>query len=131
MTARRCLPIVLLVLAGLAAAAEAGPLWQLLGERRVTDRVDHDSIRVTAREGDFQALQLRVRGVAVQFRSMTVHFANGTSQAVELREVIRAGDASRVIDLAGGDRVIERVDFVYDAQSVRGRQALVRLFGRR
>jgi len=66
----------------------------------------------------------------VQFRSMTIHFANGERQEVELRSVIPAGGQSRVIDVEGHDRVIRRVEFTYDSQSVRGRQAVVRLFGR-
>ncbi|HLF57310.1 MAG TPA: hypothetical protein VI942_10740 [Thermoanaerobaculia bacterium] len=132
MSARRrvSFAVALLVLAT-AGAAHAARKWQFLGERLVTDRLDHDVIAVTAYEGNFTALQVRVKGRAVQFRSMTVHFGNGTRQEVELREVVAPGGASRVIDLEGGDRVIQRVEFVYDAQAIRGRQALVRLFGRR
>jgi hypothetical protein len=115
----------------LAPAADAARGWKQLGSRKVTDRVDHDSISVTASRGNFTALQVRVKGVAVEFRSMTVHFRNGDRQEVALRRVIPAGGSSRVIDLEGGDRVIRRVDFVYDSQSLRGRSATIRLFGRR
>jgi hypothetical protein len=121
---------VLCALALSSIAAGATP-WRLLGERAVTDRVDHDSIPVTARRGDWTAIQIRVKGVAVQFRSVVVHFANGTRHAVELRDVIPAGGASRVIDLPGADRAIQRIELVYDSQSIRGKQALVRVFGRR
>jgi hypothetical protein len=123
----------LLVLAGLVlagpAAAERG--WKFLGERTVSDAVDHDVIAVGASEGDLTALQVRVKGHAVQFRSMKVHFANGETQEIEMRDVIRAGGSSRVIDLEGKDRVVKSVEFRYDAQTVKGRRALVRLFGRR
>lgn len=111
-----------------AAAAERG--WELLGSRTVSDAVDHDVIAVTSSEGDFKHLQVRVKGHAVQFREMKVHFANGEVQEVELRDVIPAGGASRVIDLSGGDRVIRSVEFRYDAQTIRGKTATVRLFGR-
>jgi len=119
-----------LLLGSFAAAAVAAKGWTLLGTRTVTDRLDHDSIAVTASRGEFTALQVRVQRRAVQFRSMTVHFANGGKQEVELRNVIPAGGSSRVIDLVGADRVITRVDFVYDAQALGGRRAVVRLYGR-
>lgn len=112
-----------------ALAADRG--WKLLGERTVTDGVDHDSIAVTAAEGDLEALQIRVRGRAVQFREVRVHYANGDEQVLELRDVIPAGGSSRVLDLAGDDRIVRRVEFRYDAQSAHGKKALIRLFGKR
>jgi hypothetical protein len=134
-TARRSVPFVIalvaVVLVALPSLAAAEKGWKFLGERTVTDGAEHDSITVTAAEGDLTALQVRVKMHAVQFRSMKVHFANGEAQEIELRDVIPAGGASRVIDLSGGDRVVRSVEFRYDAQTVRGKQALVRLFGRR
>jgi hypothetical protein len=112
-----------------AAARGYGRGWTLLGERRVTDKLDHDTIAVTATRGDFHRLQLRVLERPVQFHKVVVHFGNGESQELELREVIRAGGRSRAIDLSGGDRVIRTIDLWYDAQSVAGKGALVRVFG--
>ena len=105
--------------------------WVLLGERIVSDKLDHDLVPVTARRGEFEALRLRVEGHAVQFHKVTVHFANGGDQELELREVIPAGGESRAIDLAGHDRVIRSIEFVYDSQSLSGQSATVRVFGRR
>lgn len=123
------LSLGLATIAAGALAADRG--WKLLGERTVTDGADHDSIAVTAAEGDLEALQIRVRGRAVQFREVRVHYANGDEQVLELRDVIPAGGNSRVVDLEGGDRIVRRVEFRYDAQSARGKKALIRLFGKR
>lgn len=111
--------------------ASAGPRvgWELLGTRTVSDRLDHDNIPVTAAKGTFKKVQVRVSRHAVQFRSMKIHFANGEHQEVELREVIRAGGESRVIDVEGYDRVIRSIELVYDAQALRGRRGVVRVFG--
>lgn len=134
MVSRRELLLSVPALAFLARAnqAQAADAWVLLGERGVSDKLDHDTLHVTAAREDFKALQVRVRGNAVEFRDMKVHFANGRTQDVELRRVIPAGGESRVIDLVGNDRIVERVEFWYDAQA-RGRagHARVRLFGRR
>lgn len=124
--------IVFSILAGSALQLGAAPRgkWKLLGERTVTDRIDHDVITVTGSRGQWNAIKLVVRKHAVQFRSVKVVFGNGTIQDVELRTVIPAGGESRVIDLNGGHRTIQRIELVYDAQSLGGK-ALVKVFGRR
>lgn len=116
----------------LASPVAAGKMqgWELLGERQVTDGLDHDAIQVTAAKGTFRSLKVLVKGHAVQFRSMRIHFGDGSVQSVELRDVIPAGGESRVLDVEGQDRVIRSVEFAYDAQTHHGKQALVRLFGR-
>ena len=109
------------------AAVQPHP-WTFLGERAVSDRQDHDNIPVTAQRGQFRAIKLAVKGRAVDFHKVVVHFANGADHSVELRHTIPAGGESRQIDLPGDRRNIRSVDFWYDAKS-RGGQAVVRLFG--
>jgi hypothetical protein len=113
----------------IAAAKKGG--WVLLGERHVTDKLDHDTIVVTVADGRFHKLQLRVHDHAVQFHKVVVHFGDNSSQELALREVVRANGHTRPIDLAGGDRVIRSIDLWYDAQSVKGKGATVRVFGMR
>lgn len=104
--------------------------WKFLGERVVNDRIDHDIIMVTAARGDLNALQIRVKGASVDFHRVVVIYGNGRRQEIELRNTIPARGASRVIDLAGDERVVKSVEFWYDANTLRGRKAVVRLFGR-
>lgn len=128
--------IALITVVGLIAETDARPRkkaagWTKLGERVVSDRIDRDTIRVTAQRGSFTKLRFKVERRAVQFRDMKVHYANGDVQDVPLRDVVKAGERSRVIDLPGGNRVITKVTFVYDAQAFGGRTATVKLYGRR
>jgi len=119
-----------LVLPAVVEARPRGGRWELLGERTVSDKLETDSLVVTGARGTFRSLQLRVLDRPVQFRDMKIHFANGETQDVALRDQIRAGGASRVIDVAGRDRVIRSIEFRYDAQSLLGRTARVRVYGR-
>ncbi|MEW6338073.1 MAG: hypothetical protein ACOY3Y_19360 [Acidobacteriota bacterium] len=120
------------VAAMFAGTAAFAAEWAKLGERVVNDRVDRDTIMVTALKGQFSALQLRVHKRPVRILDMKVNFANGATQDVSLRAVIPAGGKSRVIDLRGDDRVIRSVDFTYEAQSIgRGKKAAISLWGRR
>lgn len=111
--------------------AVAGPVWARLGERHVDDRVDHDVIHVGAGEGRFDAIKLKVAGPAVHMLDMKVYFGNGGVQDVEVRRVLPRNGETRVIDLKGDDRVIDRVEFWYEAETLRrGKGSNVVLFGR-
>ena len=105
--------------------------WDLLGTRQVNDRADHDIIAVSYSRGDFRRIKFSVQRASVDFHRVVVHFGNGSDQRVELRNTIKAGGESRAIDLEGNDRIIRSVEFWYDANTIRGRRAQVRLFGMR
>lgn len=127
----KLLAVSLLLATGACASGPAyGSGWTRLGERTVTDRLDHDRIDVGARRGNFDRIKLTVHRAPVDFHRVVVHYGNGTHQTVALRSTIRDGGETRAIDLAGGDRVIRSVEFWYDANTAQGRTAVVRLFGR-
>ncbi len=110
--------------------AAAVARWGVIGKRTVTDRVDHDVIKVGAKRGQWRAIKITVKKKGVQFRDVKVRFTGGGVQDVELRDVIPAGGSSRVIDLKGGRRAIDRIEFTYDAQSLGGK-AVVTVLARR
>ncbi len=114
-----------------AAPRPAALKWVKLGERTVNHALDRDEIAVTVKEGTFRQIRFEVKRRQVTFRDMKVHFANGDVQDVELRRQIPAGGQTRVIDLEGKDRVISKVVFWYNTSRVRGRRAVVELWGQR
>lgn len=118
---------LLLVLGCASSAALTG--WTLLGQRTVNHRVERDEIAVGARDGQFERIKLVVRGRAVTFRDVEVHYVNGTRQDVALRSTVPAGGESRAVGLVGQDRRIARVTFVYDTVAPRGPRATVSLYG--
>lgn len=107
--------------------------WELLAERRVSFRAERDIIPVGPKDGLFTAIMLDVIGRhAVEIFSFVVVFGNGERREVEVREVIRPQSRTRVIDLPGGVRNIQRIELVYRGLGGgrRGR-AHVRVFGMR
>ena len=104
--------------------------WELLGRTSVGFLRDRDAIEVGRDDGDFSKIQLRVRNNAVHFNDLKVVYGNGRVDDIPIRSEIRAGGATRVIDLKGDDRFIRRVELVYRSRpSFRG-QAVVELWGR-
>ena len=106
--------------------------WTLLGSRTVNDRVDHDSIAVTGMRGDFTGVKIAVGQLSpIRFYRVVVHYANGGSQELEVRDLIPAGGETRVMDLRGAERIIRNIDIWYEARSIGPRGAVVRVYGRR
>ena len=124
---------ITLVLAWLVvpAAVQAAEVrdWEQLGEKTVERRAEKDEIVVTAREGRFSKIKLRVRVNGVNFKDLKVHFGDGEVQDVQVRKLIPAGGETREIDLEGGRRVIRKVSFVYKSRGPR--RAVVVLWGKR
>ena len=114
-----------------ASVVAGGSTWVLLGERTVTDRLDHDTIAVTADRGEFSAIKVMVKKHAVDFHRFVVTYGNGDTQVIEVRRTIPAGGETRTVDFAGDRRVIKRIDFWYDAHTLGGKRALVRAVGLR
>ena len=128
----------LVVTASIGCASTGSPdngspdtVWTRLGELTVTDRQNGDRFTVGAGRGEFGRIKLTVDRTSVDFDRVIVHFGSGTRQEISLRSTINAGSETRVIDLDGGQRIIRTVEFLYDANTIRGRTARVRLFGQR
>lgn len=104
--------------------------WEHLGSRKVNFGVDKDVIPVTWREGKFNAIKIVVTGGNLNMHKCIIHFENGGTQDVELRHNFSRGSDSRVIDLPGNNRFIEKVVFWYDTKNFSRRRATVSVFGR-
>ncbi len=127
---RKALPITVAILLLLSfGQASYARGWMYLGEAHVDGAADHDKIKIGRSEGRFRALQIRVDYAAVEFRHVVVHYANGTSEEVQVRQRIRAGDSTRDIALSGGDRAIDNVEFWYERANYGSRRPRVRLYG--
>lgn len=124
---------LLMALAGLTAVtttpAYSGE-WELLGQRKVNFKTDRDAITVTAIEGTFTKIKLKVLYNAIELLDLKVHFGDGDVHDVAVRKVITAGGETRVIDLPGGARVIRKVEFVYRTKGPRPGRATLMLFGK-
>ena len=122
---------VLFLLASCCQLLQAQRGWVYLGEANVDGAVDHDRIVVTGAQGEFRAIQIRVERAPIEFDRVVVHFGNGSSDPIAIRNRIPAGGHTHVIDLPGDRRVIQSVEFWYMRASRSSHKPKVRLFGRR
>ena len=115
----------------LGTTGAAAAVWERLGVRTVLLAGDVDVIPVTAAEGLFRAVQLRVRQNGIFINDMQITFGNGNQMDVPLRHHIPKGGKTRVIDLPGARRNIRSVRIVYRSEMDLGGRATVELWGRR
>lgn len=92
---------------------EKKPTWVELGERVVAFGADRDVIAVTRREGTFRRIKLKVEQNGLELLDLKVHYANGDTEDVAVRQRIADGGETRTIDLKGGDRAIQKIELVY------------------
>ena len=113
---------------GASVASAQG--WENLGSKEVKDRSEQDTWHIGGGKGQFRKIKITVQKKAVRFYRLEVKFENGQVQNIELRNVIGAGGSTRVIDLIGTDRRIDKVDVWYEAQTFRrGVRSQVTLYG--
>jgi hypothetical protein len=123
--------LFLLILTLALSADAARDRWVLLGRKTVSFGAERDVVRVTGWRGDFKKIQLYVRETGVHFADLNVVFANGRTVDVPIRSFIPEGGRSRVIDLPGRSREIQRITMVYATRIGARDKALVEIWGLR
>jgi hypothetical protein len=85
---------------------------------------------VVTNRGSFRGLQFGVKGGAIEFQRVVVHFENGGDSDLPMRERIEDRGRTRVIDLPGDRRRIRSIEFWYSKEGWRSRP-MVNVWGRR
>jgi hypothetical protein len=103
---------------------------EFLGSKLVDRSAERDVIRLHS-QNRFKSIRIAVYGGDVEIYGMKVFFRSGQVYDVPLRPVFRDGQHSRVIDLPGELRRIDKMVFFYRALSKwYGKKARVLVFGR-
>lgn len=106
-----------------------GP-WRFLGDKSVRFSVDRDVLHFSNWGDNVRQLKLKVTDGPLKMYSMTVHFDNGGTQNVELRNTFSQGSWSRVIDLDGGLRRLEKIEFVYETAGFAKGKSRIAVWGK-
>jgi hypothetical protein len=99
--------------------------WFFLADKKVGFGVDHDVINFGNWKDDVRQIKLKVTDGPLKMYNMKVHFDNGTTQDIELRNRFAQGTESRVIDMDGGLRHLTKIEFWYETKGfARGRSRI-------
>jgi hypothetical protein len=105
--------------------------WRFIADKWVSFGVDHDVIVLGNANDAFTKLKLRVTDGPLKIYDMKVYFDNGAVQDVSIRNTIRQGGESRVIDLDGGTRHLSKIEFWYETKGFKKGKARVAVWGKR
>lgn len=104
--------------------------WEKLGVKKVNMQADHDVITVTASQGVYTKVKLKVLKAPIHLLNMKIVFGNGASENVVFDKMFTAGSGTRIIDLPGNKRIIKKVILNYKSIPVGKGKAVVVLFGK-
>ena len=104
--------------------------WQLLGEQQVDFKKDQDRFSVRRKGGPFREVRIEVENAPVEIDEMIVTFSDGQTFKPRINARFAEGKGSRAIDLPGGRKSIESVEFVYRSISRREGKARVLVYAR-
>ena len=104
--------------------------WTMIASATVDGRVDRDVIPVGKYAGKFDRVTLVVMDSDMQLADVTFVFGNGERFSPNTRMDFREGTRTRVIDLPGVVRVINRVELAYANKPGDRRRARVEIWGR-
>ena len=127
---------VLLMVAPAHAQRRGADQWVKLGDQSVGFGVDRDVIRLGREDGRFKAIKLLVKRNDIFVLDVKATYRSGESQDLVVRQPIRAGGETPVLQLAPsprGDsgRVIQQIELVYKNRPGFGGQAIVEVWGLR
>ena len=103
--------------------------WVKLGTKKVSKGADHDVMMVTAREGKFQKLKLKVTHSRVHINTIKVVYGNGTSNLVVVDRNFQPGD-TKIVDLPGNKRIIKKIVFNYHTKFFALGKARIHVLGK-
>ena len=82
--------------------------WNRVGRVDVDGREDVERAHVEA-EGSFTRIKVKVNGAAIRVKTVTLTYAGGDRETIEVREALQPGESTRAIDLEGNKRRITRI----------------------
>lgn len=103
--------------------------WVKFGERTVDFRADRDVISIGKDAGWFKSIALRARDNDIFVRQVTIVYGNGQKEVYQVNRELPRNSRTPALDLKGGDRRIDRIEFLYRSERNRSGRATMEVFG--
>jgi hypothetical protein len=112
-----------------AVMVSTSPGWHKIATTTVDLTKERDEVSVLGAD-HFSAIKLMVSGAPIDLQDLEIWYENGMKQDVAMRTPMEIGKESRVINVEGGDRDIDKIVLVYKTMPNRkDEKAEVTIFG--
>jgi hypothetical protein len=95
-----------------AVMVSTTPGWHKIASTTVDFKKERDEVMVLGAD-HFSAIKFMVVDAPIDLQDLEIWYENGTKQDVQVRTPIEVGKESRVINVDGGHRDIDKIVFVY------------------
>jgi hypothetical protein len=95
-----------------AVQVSTAPGWHKISTTTVDLKNERDEIMVLGADR-FSALKFMVMDAPISLQDLEIWFENGTKQDVQLREQVEMGKETRVVNIDGGPKDINKIVLVY------------------
>jgi len=112
--------VLVLAVAVLAAGAAQAADWNKVGSGTLVFK--HPQIDIKAKKSAQPCTQIRIKaaGEMVNVSTIKIFFADGSSQDVAFKDVLRPGVYSDPIDIDGGPKALEMIQLNHTVKGNRG-----------
>ena len=97
--------------------------WVKLGTQTVSLDVDYDELSIAEANETFNHLKFKVSKAPVYIWKVNIMYSDNTSEGHIIKRHFKKGDASRILDLVGYQRKIEKIIFNYTRRNTGKQQA--------
>lgn len=125
---KKILSLVLMSVMSFSAMADG---WTKLGERRVSFKSEEDVIHVSGIRGKFDTIAFHVDKAPIFMKSIRMFYGNGQSQTIQINRRLYEGKRSMPFRLAGGERIINKIELDYRTAVGGHNWSEVTVYGRR
>jgi hypothetical protein len=103
--------------------------WHKIGEVTASFSMEKESILVIGAD-KFKSIKLKVTDASLDLQSLMVYYESDEMEEIPVRNNLKAGSETRVIDLKSKDKNIKKVVFTYKTQpNSEDKKAHVELYG--
>jgi len=119
------LGLIIICITSMTVISQNYTRWAIVGQKQIDFQKDKDIIPIKAKGEKFVAVRLGIQGSTVEMHHLSITFDDGDVQTVPLRKKFKPGSMSKIIDLRGGLRVIEKFEIHYiPDQHAKGKQVV-------
>jgi hypothetical protein len=105
------------------------PGWHKIGETTANFKVERDVLEVLGAD-KFKAIKLKVTDASIHIYDLEVYYESGDKEDIQVRQDLKRGEETRVIDLKGKERALKKVVFIYKSvPNARDEKAEIELYG--
>jgi hypothetical protein len=104
--------------------------WDVIGEKTFDLTSDFVEFTLGEKADMYQAIKFKVLHHTVFFHEVSIQYKDGNTEVKELKQKIKAGADSKVVDLTGNTREITKLKFGYKTNPKASERPTLVILGR-